>query len=119
MALIALLAVYIAFHNHRLGETQRGVIWASVLLVLGIVLSFAPMVGAYFWERRARENARSAAERARGSESFKQEKESRQNALRKCQARIAELEERLHHAQLRHDELCDALIRGDHEGHGS
>ena len=39
--------------------------------------------------------------------------QNRLPALRKCQARVAELEERLHHAQLRYDELCEALIRGD------
>ncbi|MBN1641021.1 MAG: hypothetical protein JXA09_07285 [Anaerolineae bacterium] len=113
MALLALLAIYVAYHNHQLGETQRGIIWASILLVIGIVLSFAPMVAAYLWERRARHNARLAAEDARASETFLQEKQTRQAALRKCQTRIAELEGRLHDAELRYDELCEALIRGD------
>ena len=113
MALIALAAVYVAYHNHRIEEAQRGVIWAAVLLVIGLVLSFAPMVGAYFWERRVRQNARNAAARARTSETFQQEKQTRQSALYRCRTRIAELEERLHHAELRYDELCEALIRGD------
>jgi hypothetical protein len=113
MALIAALAVYVAYNNHRLGETQRGIVWASVLLVIGIALSFAPMVGAIFWERRARHNARAAAERARASESFRQERQQRQSALHAAQARIAELEDRLLQAELRYDELCEALIRGD------
>ena len=113
MALIALSDIYVAYHNYRLEDTMRGVIWAAVLLVIGLALSFAPMVGAFFWERRARQNARSAAARARTSDTFQREKRTRQSALHRCRTRIAELEERLHHAEMRYDELCEALIRGD------
>jgi transcription elongation GreA/GreB family factor len=85
------------------------------VLVAGIVLSFGPMLGAYLWERRARQSAESAAEQARSSESFQGEKQERQVKLRGCQSRIAELEERLRFAQMRYDELRDLLTRGNHQ----
>jgi hypothetical protein len=115
MTVLAALAVYVVYNAHQAGHTQRGIIWASVVLVAGIVLSFGPMLGAYLWERRARQSAESAAEQARSSESFQGEKQERQVKLRGCQSRIAELEERLRFAQMRYDELRDLLTRGNHQ----
>jgi hypothetical protein len=114
MTALAVLAVYVAYTGHQAGHTQRGIILASVVLVAGIVLSFAPMLGAYLWEREARQRAERAAEQARGSEPFQGEKRERQAKLHGCQFRIAELEERLRFAQMRYDELRDALTRGNH-----
>jgi hypothetical protein len=114
MAVLAALAVYVAYNGHKAGHTQKGIMWASVLLAVGIVLSFAPMFGAYLWERAARQKAERTAEQARESEAFQCEKEKRRTELRGCQSRIAELEERLRFAQLRYDELRDALTRGNH-----
>jgi hypothetical protein len=115
MTALAALAVYIAYNTHRAGHTQRGIILASIVLVAGIVLSFAPMLGAFLWERQARQRAERAAEQARGSESFQGEKQERQVKLRGCQSRITELEERLRLAQMRYDELRDILTRGNHQ----
>lgn len=115
MTILAALAVYVAYGSHQAGHTQRGIIWASVLLAIGIVLSFAPMLGAYLWEREARQRAERAATQTRGSEAFQREKQERRASLRKCQSRIAELEERLRIARLRYDELRDALTRGNHQ----
>jgi hypothetical protein len=115
MTILAALAVYIAYNSHQAGHTQRGIVGASLVLVAGIALSFAPMLGAYLWERRARQGAERAAEEARSSESFQGEKQERQAQLRGCQSRIAELEERLRFAQLRYDELRDRLTRGNHQ----
>ena len=38
IVLLVVLAVYVAYHNHQLGETQQGIIWGSVLLVAAIGL---------------------------------------------------------------------------------
>jgi hypothetical protein len=114
MTLLAALAVYVAYTSHQAGHTQRGIIWASVLLAAGIVLSFAPMLGAYLWEREARHRAERAVAEARESQEFLQEKAERRTALRECQLRVAELEDRLRVAQRRYDELRAALTHGNH-----
>lgn len=114
MTVLAALAVYVAYTSYQAGHTQRGIIWASVLLAIGIVLSFAPMLGAYLWERQAQRQAEHAAAQARESQAFQREKEERRASLHECRFRIAELEERLRVAQLRYDELRAALTRGNH-----
>jgi hypothetical protein len=114
MTILAALGVYIAYTSHQAGHTQRGIIWASVLLGIGIVLSFAPMLGAYLWEREARQRAERAVSEARDSEAFRREKRERRASLHECQSRVAELEERLRIAQLRYDDLRDGLTRGNH-----
>jgi hypothetical protein len=114
MVLLAVLAVYVAYNNHQQDQTQRGIVWASVLLVAGIVLSFAPMVGAFFWERQAKLDAKRAAELARQSDAFLEEKRERQIKLSQCQERMAELEDRLNLARLRYDYLRQTLTSGDH-----
>ena len=115
MAIIALLAIYVAYHNHQLGHTQRGIIWSSVLLVLGIALAFAPMIASIYWERRARHNAELAAQAAQRSEVFMAEKQERQAQLVQCRARISKLDERLKTARLRLDELREELVRGNND----
>ncbi len=114
MVLVAVLAVYVAFHNHQMERTQRGIIWASGLLVCGIALSFAPMLGAFFWDRRARQNAERAVQQIRQSDAFLQEKQERQEKLRQCRERTVELEERLQLARVRYDELRQILTKGNH-----
>jgi type VI protein secretion system component VasK len=114
LLVIVLLAVYVAYHNHRLGHTQRGIIWSSVLLVLSIALAFVPMVGSVLWERRARQNAELAARAAQHSEAFLSEKRDRKARLAQCRARISELDERLKTARVRLDELRAELVRGNH-----
>jgi hypothetical protein len=116
MVLIAGWAVYIAYHNHQMEQTQRGIVWASVLLIIGIALSFAPMVGSYFWERRARANAETVAQAARQSKAFLEEKQDRRAQVVQCQERVAELEERLQYARIRYDELRQELTGGNHQG---
>jgi hypothetical protein len=113
---IVLFAIYIAYHNHQLGNTQKGIIWGSVLLVLGIALSFAPIIGSIFWERRARQTAELAAQAAKRSQAFLSEKRDRQEQLAKCRARMSELDERLQTARVRLDELRAELVRGNHDG---
>lgn len=114
MTALAALAVYLTYTSHLAGHTQRGIIGASILLGGGIVLSFAPMLGAYLWERQARRRAERAVVQARESQAFQQEKTERRTALRECQWRVAELEKRLHIAELRYDELRAALTQGNH-----
>lgn len=114
MTLLAALAVYVAYTSHQAGHTQRGIIWASVLLAAGTVLSFVPMLGAYLWEREARHRAERAVAQARDSQAFQREKQERRTALRECQLRVSELEERLRIAQLRYDQLRAALTHGNH-----
>jgi hypothetical protein len=114
MTLLAALAVYVAYTSHQAGNTQRGIIWASVALAVGIALSFAPMLGAYLWEREARQRAERAVAQARDSQAFAQEKTERRTALRECQLRVTELEDRLRIAQRRYDELRATLTHGNH-----
>jgi hypothetical protein len=116
IVLFVVLAVYIAYHNHQLGHTQKGVIWGSVFLVAAIGLAFAPALADHFWERRARQVAEAAAQEARQSPAFLQEKRGRQERLHQCRARIADLEERLAFAHLRLDELRKELTSGNHHG---
>lgn len=116
MAGLVVLAVYLVFRNHQLERTQQGIRWASALLITGIALAFAPMVGAFFWRRSARRRAEQAADEARQSEAFLHEKQDRQSKLYRCQDRIAELEERLRLARQRYDELRIVLTRGNHGG---
>jgi len=116
MVLFVALAVYVVYNSRQAEDTQRGIIWASVLMVVGIALAFAPMVTAFLWERRARRNAELVAQAARQSEAFLQEKQDRQEKLTQCRERVAELEERLRFARLRYDELRQALTSGNHQG---
>jgi hypothetical protein len=82
--------------------------------VIGIALSFAPMVGSFYWDRRARQRAERAAEVARHSEAFLQEKSERQVKLQQCRQRIKEFEDRLRAARKRYDELREILTKGNH-----
>lgn len=111
----AALAVYVAYHNHQAGHTQRGIVWGSIVLVAALALAFAPALGDYLWERRARQKAESAAEQARQSPAFLQEKQERQAKLRQCRARTAEIEERLRFAHQRLDELRGQLTSTNHK----
>jgi uncharacterized protein HemX len=110
------LAVYVAYHNHQMGETQKGVLWASVLLVVALGLALAPAVGDQIWERRARQIAQKAAAQARTSEAFLNEKHERQVKLAQCQSRAAEVEERLRFARARLDVLRKELTSTNHRG---
>jgi hypothetical protein len=116
IVLLVVLAVYVAYHNHQLGETQKGIIWGSVLLVAAIGLAFAPALADHIWERRARQVAEAAAQEARLSPAFLQERQNRQARLQQCRARIADLEERLAFARLRLDELRKELTSSNHHG---
>ncbi|MBL7198513.1 MAG: hypothetical protein ISS56_00035 [Anaerolineae bacterium] len=113
---IIALAAYVAYHNHQIGHTTRGAVWGSVLLVFAILLAFSPMVADQLLERLARVKAEHAAEEARGSEAFLQEKAERQAKLRRCRERIAELQERLQFARIRFDELRKELTTDNHHG---
>jgi hypothetical protein len=106
---VVALAVYVVFHNHRLGQTQRGVIWGSALLVLSVGLAFAPPLADYMWERRARRVAEEVAQEARRSPAFLQERQERQERLEQCRKRIADLESRKQFADVRLDELRKEL----------
>lgn len=110
------LAAYIAYHNHQIEHTQRGVIWGSILLILAIGLAFLPPLVDHLWERHARRKAQQAADDARHSETFAQEKRDRQAQLAYCRARIAESQERLDKAHARLDELRRRLIGANHQG---
>jgi hypothetical protein len=71
------------------------------------------MLGAFFWERQAKQSAKKAADLARESDAFLEEKHERQLKLTQCQERMAELEERLNMARLRYDYLRQVLTSGD------
>jgi hypothetical protein len=116
IVLFAVLAVYVAYHNHQLGQTQKGIIWGSVFLVAAIGLAFAPALADHFWERRARQVAEAAAQESRQSPAFLQEKQDRQKRLQHCRTRIADLEERLAFARMRLDELRKELTSTNHHG---
>jgi hypothetical protein len=116
IALVVVAAGYVAYRNHQAGDTQRGVIWGSVLLMLALVLAFAPAVGDLLWDRQSRRAAERAAQEARQSASFFQERQERQAQLSQCRARIAELEERKRFAGLRLDELRKELTSSNHGG---
>lgn len=109
IAAMVLLAVYVALQNYRAGTAQSGMIWGSVLLVLAIGLAFAPALVDLYWERHARQVAESAAQEARQSPAFLQERQVRRAELERCRQRVAELESRLKFAHVRRDELRKEL----------
>ena len=111
---IVFAAGYVAYTQHQAGETQKGVIWGSVLLMLALGLAFAPMVGDLIWERESRQAAERAAHEARRSPAFLQERQERQAKLGQCRARLADLEERKRFAGLRLDELRKELTSSNH-----
>lgn len=98
-------AGYVVYTWHQREDTVNGVIWGAAILVVAIGLAFVPAFGDELWERHARKKAQSAAQSARQSEAFLQEKASRQARLQQCRTRIAELEERLKFSRLRYEEL--------------
>jgi hypothetical protein len=110
----AALAIYVAYHNHQIGETQRGIIWASVLLVIALGLAFAPALVDQLWERHARRTAQKAAAQARESDTFRQEKDERHTELRQVRTLLQESEERLKFARVRLGELRRELTSSNH-----
>ena len=116
IAAIVVLAVYVAFQNYQEGTIQKGVIWGSALLVLSIGLAFAPALADLFWERHARRVAENAAQEARRSPAFAQERQERQSQLERCRQRIAELESRRNFAHARLDELRKELTSNNTRG---
>jgi hypothetical protein len=116
IVVVVALAVYVAFNAHRMGSTQRGLIWGSVLLVLAIGLAFAPALADLYWERRARRVAVTVAQEARQSPAFFLERQERRLRLDQCRQRIAQLEERLRFAHARLDELRKELTSGNSQG---
>ena len=119
IAALVIRAVYVAYHNHQMGLTTKGVIWGSVLLVLAIGLAFVPPLADYFMERHARRAARQAAQEARQSQGFLREKQDGRVRLSQCQVRMAEVEERLGFARTRFDELRRGLTSQNHRGEGT
>jgi hypothetical protein len=116
IAVVVVLAVYVVFKNYQMDQTQRGIIWGSVLLVLSIGLAFAPPLGDLIWERRARQLAEQVAQEARQSPAFLEERQERQSKLDQCRQRIAALESRLQFAHARLDELRQALTSNSLQG---
>jgi hypothetical protein len=116
IAVAVVAAGYVAYRNHQEGNTQKGVTWGSVLLMAGLVLAFAPAVGDWIWDRQSRRAAEQAAQAARQSDAFLQEKRERQVQLSECRARMADLEERKKYAGLRLDELRKELTGSNHTG---
>jgi hypothetical protein len=114
IAAVVVAAGYVAYSQHQAGETQKGVIGGSVLLMLALGLSFAPMLGDLIWERQARRAAERAAQEARQSPAFLQERHERQAKLGECRARLADLEERKRFAGLRLNELRKELTSSNH-----
>ena len=114
IAAVVLAAGYVAYTQHQAGATQKGVIWGSVLLMLALGLSFAPMLGDLIWERQSRRAAELAAQEAHQSPAFLQERQERQAKLGQCRARLADLEERKRFAGLRLDELRKELTSSNH-----
>lgn len=115
IALLTILAIYVAYQNRQPEQLRQGLTTASILLMLNLLLSFAPMVGAFLWEREARRRAEQAVQVARGSAAFMEEKLARQQRLDQCRKRRAELEERLHFARVRYDQLRQDLTSGNHQ----
>jgi hypothetical protein len=116
IALAVFAAGVVAYRNHHAGDTQKGVTWGSVLLIVGLALAFAPAVGDLIWDRQSRQAAEQAAQEARQSIEFQQEKQERQVQLSQCRARLADLEERKKFAGLRLDELRKELTSSNHAG---
>lgn len=113
IVVVAVLAVYFTYY-HRLEDTRRGIIWGSALLVAAIVLSVAPPLADYAWERLARRKAQRAADTIRQSKAFLQEKQERQARLEQGRARASNLEERIRFAYIRLDELRKELTSNNH-----
>jgi len=116
IAVAVVAAGYVAYHNHQAGDTQKGVTWGSVLLMVGLALAFAPVLGDLIWDRQSRRAAELAAQEARQSAEFLQERQDRQLELSQCRARMADLEERKQFARLRLDELRKELTSSNHTG---
>lgn len=116
IVLVVVAAGYVAYRNHRSGETQTGVIWGSVLLMVALGVAFTPALGDLIWERQARRVAEQAAQEARQSPAFLQEKQQRHIQLGQCRARLADLEERKKFARVRLDELRKELTSSNHHG---
>lgn len=116
IAALVALAVYITYRGYRTGRTESGVTWGSVVLFVAIGLSVAPALGDHLWERRARKKAEIAAQEARQSDAFLQERQERQQKLSRVRARVADSKERLRFAQLRLEELRRELTSTDHGG---
>jgi len=91
IVLVVAAAGYVAYHNHQAGNTQKGIIWGSVLLMVALGLAFAPALGDFAWERYARRVAEQAAQAARQSDKFRKERQERQARVSQCRARIADL----------------------------
>jgi len=108
------LAVYLVYQGHRLGDLPRGVVWASVALLLAIGLAFVPSFVDQLWEQSARRKAESAARAVRQSEAFLREKQDRQDQLTHCRTRTAEVEERIKFAHIRLEELRKGLTTTNH-----
>jgi hypothetical protein len=115
IALLTALAIYVVYQNRQPEQLREGFITASILLIVNIVLSFVPMLGALLWERQARRKAEEAAQVARSSVAFVEEKQARQVRLDQCRVRQAELEERLEFAHARYDQLRQELTSGNHQ----
>jgi hypothetical protein len=113
------LAAYKAYDYHRMEQTQQGIIWGSALLIAGIGIALAPATIDQILEWIARRRAQHAADVARQSEAFAQEKQERQTKLKQCQARAADLQERLAFARVRFDELRKELTSANHQGQAS
>ncbi len=116
IAALVVLAVYVAFHSYRMDNTQRGVIWGSVLLVLAIGLAFVPPLADSLWERHARQVAEQVAQEARQSPMFLEERQARQAQLDRCRQRITDLELRFKFAHARLDGLRKELTSGNSQG---
>jgi hypothetical protein len=116
IVLAVVAAGYVAYRNYQDGNTQRGVIWGSVLLMVALVLAFVPALGDMLWDRQSRMAAERAAQEARHSDAFLQEKQERQVQLGQCRARMADLEERKRFAGQRLDELRKELTSSNHYG---
>jgi hypothetical protein len=112
----AVAAVYLVWESRQQENIQSGLIWGSVLLLVALGLAFVPALADLLWERRARQTAEAAAEEARQSPEFLQEKQDRQVRLQQCRARIADLHERLGFARIRLDELRKDLTSSNHGG---
>ena len=116
IVIVVVAAGYVTYRSHQAGETQKGVVWGSVLLMAALGLAFAPALGDLIWERQARQVAERAAQNARQSPGFLQERQERQVQLGQCRARMADLAERKKFAGMRLDELRKELTSGNHQG---
>lgn len=116
LSLLILASIYVAYRNGQEGQIRQGIIRASILLILSVILSLVPLLTGFFWERQARQKAEQAAQAARGSVAFVEEKQARQMRLDQCRERRAELEERLSFARTRYDQLRQELTSDDYQG---